>query len=51
MSRLVEYFILLGLSLNISKRKVMTFCIKRCPMIHSYNLMGCILLSEYNDRH
>jgi len=48
LGRFVEYFNLLGLSLNIPKCKVMTFSRKQSPIIHSYNLMGSILLREDN---
>ncbi|KAF0768507.1 putative RNA-directed DNA polymerase [Aphis craccivora] len=45
----VEYFNLLRLSLKIPKCKVMTFIRKQSPIVHSYNLIGTILLREDNN--
>lgn len=45
----VEYFNLLRLSLKIPKCKVMTFSRKQSPIVHSYNLIGTILLREDNN--
>ncbi|VVC40230.1 Hypothetical protein CINCED_3A019123 [Cinara cedri] len=48
LDRFVKYFNLLGISLNISKYKIMTFSRKRSLIVHSYNLIGSILLHVDN---